>query len=568
MMVSSDTAATAVDSVADDYLGALLARYPSHGYLIDLPPKRHDGFEDNSLEALAAWHATEDQILARLNAIDPVAVRGTAQWITLGVLRESLQASVQTRVCRRELWGINQLQGWHLLYLQIAEAQPVENAEHRAQALTRWSRLPRFIDTEMQNLRMGLDQGYSAAKANVKRVLTQVDGYLALPTQKDPFYAIAAGTSDPKFEKAFKQLVERRIKPAVARYRAFLADEYFARARESLALTANPDGRDCYQALLRRHTTLNRTPEEVFALGQQTVAKYRAEVIARGRELYGTEAFAEIIERAKNDPANRFSGRDEVIAFACKRTAEAEAAMPGYFANMPRAKVVVEPFPPHLDGTGVSSRYEAPSGGRPGTYRIAVNDPSIQRQDDNEVTAFHETYPGHHLQIAIEQELEGVHVVGRAASNSAFGEGWARYAESLAEEIGLYQTASGPLIRRAWPARGMVVDPGVHVMGWDPERAIAFIMESGRLDRNAAGRLVDRIAAEPGQLTSYDSGALEIVELRRRAEEQLGDAFDLSLFHTKVLENGTVPLWMLRAHIDAWLSGPRRSKPHRKGEPD
>jgi uncharacterized protein (DUF885 family) len=221
---------------------------------------------------------------------------------------------------------------------------------------------------------------------------------------------------------------------------------------------------------------------------------------------------------------------------------------------MPRQPVEVVPFPEHEEGTGRSAHYYPGGADRPGEYRIPLAEYDESSRGNAETTAFHETWPGHHLQVAVAQDLEGLHAVGQIIWFSGPGEGWARYAESLAEEMGLYQTSTGPILRRGWPARGMVVDPGIHLFGWTREQAIEFITESGRFPASYGEQMVDRIAILPGQLTAYDSGGLEIVALRREAEAAMGDDFDIREFHDRVLENGTIPLIPLRANIEAWIA--------------
>jgi uncharacterized protein (DUF885 family) len=186
-------------------------------------------------------------------------------------------------------------------------------------------------------------------------------------------------------------------------------------------------------------------------------------------------------------------------------------------------------------------------------FRISLYQPEEQSRGNAEATAFHEVWPGHHLQVALAQEIEGLHPVTSITWYSGMGEGWARYSESLAAEMGLYQTVTGPIARLAWPARGMVVDPGIHVMGWTREQAIAFMRQSGRFTENRLEEMVDRIAVLPGQLTAYDTGGLEILALRELAENTMGEAFDIREFHDRLLENGALPLSYLRAHIESWL---------------
>jgi uncharacterized protein (DUF885 family) len=228
--------------------------------------------------------------------------------------------------------------------------------------------------------------------------------------------------------------------------------------------------------------------------------------------------------------------------------------MPAWVGNMPTQPVEVVPFDAHEEGTGRSAHYRPGTDERPGEYRIPLHAPDEQSLGNAEVTAFHETWPGHHLQFSVGQSVTGLHPVTQIIWFSGPGEGWARYSEGLAEEMEVYTTTTAPITRRAWPARGMVVDPGIHLFGWSREQAVEFVMESGRFTEARANEMVDRIAILPGQLTAYDSGGLEIMALRRLAEETLGDDFDIREFHDRVLENGTVPLRQLRTHIESWLA--------------
>jgi uncharacterized protein (DUF885 family) len=227
--------------------------------------------------------------------------------------------------------------------------------------------------------------------------------------------------------------------------------------------------------------------------------------------------------------------------------------MPNWVGTMPSQPVEVVPFAEHEEGTGRSAHYRPGAGDKPGEYRIPLHEPEEQSRGGAESVAFHEAWPGHHLQVAFAKSIEGLHPVTGLIWFSGPGEGWARYSEALSEEMGLYQTTTGPITRRAWPARGMVVDPGIHLFGWSREEAIEFMMESGRFPDSMGDEMVDRIAILPGQLTAYDSGGLEIIALRKQAEEAFGDDFDIREFHDRILELGGVTLPMLGANIEAWI---------------
>lgn len=542
-----------VVSVADRFYEFVLRTLPETAYFAGVELERHDGLRDNSPAAIAAMQATEDELLAALDGIDAAALRGSVHWITLGVLRQTLEAARDLRVCRYELWGVSQMGGWQLDYTQIAELQPVGTAELREQALQRWRRMPGWIDREIENLKAGLAAGYSTPKSAVRRVIEQLDGLLAFPAAESPFASPAQRDGDEAFRQAFIELVSDGILPATRRYRDFLAGPYLSQAREALAVTANPDGRACYEASLRAYTTVDRSPEEIYALGRSTVAANSERVVALGKAAYGLDDFDAIIDRIKNDPQDRFESKEQLLEFSRATVLRSREAIPAWFGRVPARDAAVEPYPEYQDGKGVSMRYEPGAGDRPGVFRISLYQPEEQSRGNAEATAFHEVWPGHHLQVALAQEIEGLHPVTSITWYSGMGEGWARYSESLAAEMGLYQTVTGPIARLAWPARGMVVDPGIHVMGWTREQAIAFMRQSGRFTENRLEEMVDRIAVLPGQLTAYDTGGLEILALRELAENTMGEAFDIREFHDRLLENGALPLSYLRAHIESWL---------------
>lgn len=547
------TNAEKINAIADRYYAFRLQTQPETAYFSGVKIDQHDGLYDNSPEALEAEQAMEDHFLAELASIDPASVQGSVEWITFGFLDQALHSARELRVCRNELWAVSQMSGWQLDYTRLAQRQPVGTAELRVQALARWSKLPRFIDQEIINLKRGLILGYSSPKAAVRRVISQLNGLLAVPPEESPFASPARRDEDEAFNHQFMLLVKDGIVPAVARYRDYLAHTYQDQAREALAVTVNPDGRACYEASLKSYTTLDRSPEAVYDLGKKTVAANRKRVEELGKVAYGLTDFTAIMDKIKADSNDRFGSRQELLEFSRETVSAARIAMPEWFGHVAKRDATVEPYPDYQDGTGVSSRYEPGDESRPGVFRITLFEPGKQSRGGSEAVAFHEVWPGHHLQVSLAQEIKGLHPITQITWYSGMGEGWARYAETLAAEMGLYKTVIGPISRLAWPARGMVVDPGIHVKGWTREQAIEFMGRAGRMTDTELDDMVDRISVLPGQLTAYDSGGLEIFALRKLAREQLGDAFDIRVFHDRVLENGTVPLEMLRRHVEGWV---------------
>lgn len=549
-------AAARVTRLADDYVREFTATFPESAFLNGLTLPHHDGITDNSLSGVAAWRKKEDRWWKEVSGSDPAPLWGKPEWITYGFLREALESSRATRVCRAELFPVNQLSGWHVFYGQLASLQPVGSEERRAEALARWRKLPRFLDTEIANLREGLKQGYSTPRHNVELTIGQIEGMLALPAEQSPFYSPARRDSTTAFRSTWAALLGKEIEPAIRRYLQFLKTEYLPKARTEIAISSQRDGERCYAGLFRSTTSLDRQPAETFALGQKRVAGHEEEMARIGRAELGTGDVAALRARVDTDPANRFHSKEELLAFSTDAVARAKAALPKWFGRVPTAEAVIQPQPEYLGAAPDQYNSAAQDGSRPGTFMISLDHPEKKLRSKAEVTAFHELYPGHHLQIALAQEQPGAHPISQLVGTTAFVEGWGRYAEQLAEEMGLYTTPFARIGRRSWPGHGMVVDPGVHVFGWSRDSAISYIRNGGWPEAEA---MADRIVVWPGQLTAYDTGALEILALREQARRELGERFDIREFHDQVLANGAITLPMLRQVIEHWIAERKES---------
>ncbi|HVH34801.1 MAG TPA: DUF885 domain-containing protein [Tahibacter sp.] len=544
----------ALNALADRYVDSVLDFDPTVTYFTGLPVKAHDRLPRNSAAEIAASENDEDAMLAELAKIDPAPLRGTPNAVTYAVLHENLESSRQVRICKRELWDVSHMNSWLASLSEAAQAQPVATAEERRQAIARWSALGHFIDTDIVNLRTGLDRGYSAPKSVVDRVLKQVDGMLAGKPEDLPFYSPAARSDDAGFKAELRTVMRDTALPAIRRYRDFLRDTYRAKARDNVALSSLPDGTACYGALLRASTTLNRSPREVYELGQKTVADNETIVADIGQRLFGTRDIKTIIAKVDKEPKNHFTSEKELLDYSRAGLDRARTLTSALFAHMPKQPAIIEPFPEYQRGTGVSSHYIPNTDpNKPGEYRIELENWKTETRGSAEITLVHETWPGHHLQIALANEQQPAHRIAKLGFNSAYLEGWGRYSERLAEEAGIYQTEYAKISRRIWPARGMVADPGLHLFGWTREQTIDYLASTGRFSRAAAADTVDRMAVMPAQLTSYDSGGLEIFALRKQAERELGTKFDIREFHSQIIDQGVVPLALLRENVEGWI---------------
>lgn len=553
-----DTVNAALMEVADNYLMGIQARDPLVNYYMNYDIDNHSGLIENTPEAVAAWQAKEDGYLRSLRAIDYAPLKGTRAGVLYAQMQEKLEADIGARVCRQELWDINHMSaGLHSRLGDIAKFQPVDTPEARAQALARWVKIAGYFHREIANLKQGLSEGYSAPKTVVARVIAQVDGLAALTADTSPIYEPIRRTDDAEFSALFSGVIEGDVIPALQTYSRFLSEEYLPSARENRALSENPNGVACFEALYRRYTTLKRSAQEVRDLGAETVSRYAAQVVALGQDIYGLDDMAAILKRNIDDPANKFETLEEMHAYYEAVVARTEAGVALAFDAMPKGKIEVKPYPDYLAGTGVSARYERGGADRSAVFRYDPTGLENESKGGAEIVSVHEGYPGHHMQIARVQDQSELHPIQRLTRHSAFTEGWARYAEALTEELGLYETDFAKITRRAWPARGMIVDAGIHGLGYSEEEALAVLRESGRFEGEGGIRMLDRVAAIPAQLTSYDSGAIEIFALRQQAKAALGDKFDLKTFHTIILKNGVVPMWLLREQVEDWVAKER-----------
>jgi len=549
----AETAAR-VNAAADAYLAAYFQHFPEWATFYRIEGATHDRLRDNTAAGRAAWQAVEDDLIAKLASVRVADLEGSAA-VTYEVLREQLESSRQARVCRSENWAVDQVWGWQIALGELADAQPVGTAEERARALARWQQLPGFIDAETRNLAEGLRAGYSAPKRNVDLVVEQLDGLLAMAPEASPFYAPARAAGDEALAANWAKLLKEEVYPAIARHRDYLRTEYRNGARTAIAVTANPGGEACYQALLRFNTTLPYRPKEMFEAGEQAVALRESRIAEIGKRVFGTSDLAEIRKRLRSESSNHFSTRDELLAYTTAAIERARASAPQWFNQLPKAVVVIKPVPEYQEQSS-TARYMPASDDRkvPGTYFVNLYQPEKQSKGATESVAFHETYPGHHLQIALAQEQISSHPLLRYLGNSGFTEGWARYSETLAAEMGLYSSELNIMEMLSGLPTGMVVDPGIHAMGWTRDQAIEYTLSKQvGMTPEEAGAYVDRIVVWPGQMVTYGAGELEIVRLRDEAERTLGKEFDIREFHDHVIGRGAVTLTMLRAQVREWI---------------
>lgn len=552
----ADTTSERIDRIAAEFVDAYYAHYPEEAFESGYPDAPSDRFGDHSAESRAAWDQKVDRWLQQLDSIDPSALSGTPSAITYLFALDRLQAIDERRVCRTELWNISPTwTGWQTTVVDTLAGQPVETATQREAALARLSDLPRFIDTEISNLRAGMESGYLAPQTNVTAVADQITSLLEMPTDDSPFFDPASRSSDAAFVGRYRELLESGVTAALTRYRDFLMNQY--QGREQVGVRENPAGTSCYAASVRYWSSLPMDAVEIHRAGLSNMSRIHSEMLVVAKESFGTADVSALLQDLKTNPLYTFASEQEMLDHIAAAVERGEAAVSDWFGNVPDARMVIVPYPAYEKNSG-GGFYSAgsPDGRRPGTYKVGTYNPRGISKAGQESTAFHESWPGHHMQVNIALQNESLHPILRYMWVSGSGEGWALYTEKLADEMGLYSSAvtrMGMLSDEAHRAARLVVDTGLHVMGWTRQQAIDYILENTALGIDNARYEVDRYAAVPGQATSYLIGSLEIQRLRALAEQQLGDRFDIRVFHDRILENGAVTLPMLGMSIEAWI---------------
>ncbi len=547
--------------LADDYWDAFLLANPVQGTALG-----DHRYSDRLGPVSDAERDAMDGRLAgladRVGAVDPANFSGEDR-LTLASLKHAV-ASDRTMLAADPLsYTVDAMSGPQVSFLNIPSLQPMRTEADGVALLSRWRAMGPWLDQAIARLRSGLRDGLSPIAVPVGRVIAQIDETLDRPVPEwplsEPTRAPHPEWSDAAFRHFADEVIEvvsYEIRPAFARYRAFLADEALPRARdEAHAGIGNLAGGVVrYEGLARAHTTTDLATAQVHAIGLAEIERIDAEIAELGARVLRTASLADTLSALRADPALTFASGDELMAVAERSLRAAEAAVPAWFGRVPRTPCEVVAMPPHEEEHSTVAYYREPAadGGRRGRYYVNTSAPGTRPRYEAEALAFHESVPGHHLQIAIGQELTGLPAFRRHAEVTAFIEGWGLYSERLADEMGLY-TADldriGMLSYDAWRACRLVVDTGMHALGWSRAAAIGFMTEHSALAVNNITNEVDRYLGWPGQALAYKVGQLELRRLRADAAATLGTAFDLRAFHDALLGHGALPLATLRGAV-------------------
>ena len=419
--------------------------------------------------------------------------------------------------------------------------------------------MPAFIDLACDRLRDSASQGRASVAMLCRKVTEQLDELLARP---DADWPLAEPASDmPESRDALLRIIGEEVRPAFERFRSTIVEEVTPQARPDArpGLSHLPGGAETYARLARAHTSVETSPEELHRIGLEEIRRIDGEFVELGARLLGTDGLDATLKALREDPALHFTTRDEVAAVARASLERANGAIGDWFGRLPKVPCEVVVMPAHEEKHSTIAYYREPAGdgSRPGRYFINTSAPETRPRYEAETLAFHESVPGHHLQIAIAHELDHLPDFRRFTGSTAFVEGWGLYTERLSEEMGLLSgelDRFGVLSFDAWRASRLVVDTGIHALGWSRQAGIDYMAAHTALGLNNIANEVDRYIAYPGQALAYKVGQLEMLRLRAEARDRQGKRFDIRRFHDAVLGEGALPLPVLRQVVELRLT--------------
>ena len=509
-------------------------------------------------------------VLDRLRRIHAEATELGSSSVTATALEAWLAMEIAFRESEVAVWAIDPLEGPQSALLNVPSYHPVDTVQQADVMVARWSGMGPWIDAVRANVGEALADGLVSPASPVHRVVDQLDDLLGRPDDDwpllDPLRVDRPAWSTAerhRFADGLTQAVATGIRPAFVRYRDFLADVVLphARSNDSPGLGAVPGGQTAYAALVRAHTTTDLTAAEIHEIGLAEIARIDAELTELAGRTIGTVDLADAHRRLREDPALHFETATQVYDTAVRSLDRARAAIPGWFATLPAAPCEVVEMARHEAEHSTIAYYREPAadGSRPGRYYINTAHAETRPRYEAEALAFHESIPGHHLQIAIGQERTDLPTFRRYGGFTAYIEGWGLYTERLSDEMGLYSgdlDRIGVLSFDGWRAGRLVVDTGMHALGWTRDQAIEFMIEHTAIAPNNVGNEIDRYITWPGQALAYKIGQLELLRLRALARERLGTAFDIRGFHDAVLTESSLPLSVLATVVERWAADP------------
>jgi uncharacterized protein (DUF885 family) len=519
----------------------------------------NDKLAEYSLDAIAKRHQTDVTFLTRLEAIPSTGFSDQDQ-LSHDLLIRVLRQRIADFDLKEYEMPVNQQNGVHTSLADLPLSVPFDSVKHYEDYISRLHQIPRVLSQTTEVLRAGMKDKLMPVRFLAEKLPVQCQGIIDAdpflqPTKKYP--ADISPDDQKRLTQQITDAINTDVIPAYKTFANFLRTDYAPEGRTTLSVTSLPDGQRRYENNIYARTTTRMTPDEIHQLGLREIDRIQAEMLAIAKK----EGFADLASfRAslKTNPKYIPTSAEQILDDFRHYIAQMEPKLPELFTLLPKSPVTVEAIPAFQSAAATHYVTGTPDGKRPGRVVVATSDYAHRTLVDDEAIAYHEGIPGHHMQLSVQQQLTGLpkfrlHGLGF----NAYIEGWALYAEQLGKEVGFYQdpvSDYGRLSSELFRAVRLVVDTGIHSKGWSRDQVVDFFRKSGAIDEPSIQSETDRYIAWPAQALSYKIGQLKFRELREHARKELGPKFDIRTFHDEMLDGGTLPLDLLEARTDKWIT--------------
>jgi uncharacterized protein (DUF885 family) len=513
-------------------------------------------------------HAFTAGWLKKIQAVGPSGLNGQ-DLISYEIFLHDAKSALEGEQFPNELIPINQffnLANLAVMFGSGTGAQPFKTVQDYDNWSKRAAQVPALFDQAIANMREGVAKGVVQPRVLMVKVVPQLDAVIK-PKAEDSLFWMPVKTMPPSFSAAdkarittdYRSMIDTQLMPAYKRLRDYIANDYMQHTRSTVGRNALPNGQAWYAYDVRQNTTTDKTPAEIHQIGLDEVTRIHGEIRKVMQQTGFKGSLQDFFKFMRTDKRFSFKTEDALLSHYRDIEARVMTGVPNLFSLKPKAKFEIRPVEPYRAQSAAGGEYQGPSedGSRPGIFYVNTYDLPSRRTWDAEDLFLHEAIPGHHFQIALQQELTGLPKFRRFGGETAFAEGWALYTESLGKELGMYSDPYdyfGYLQNELWRAIRLVVDTGLHSQGWTRERVIKYMLDNSAASETDAVAEAERYMAIPGQALAYKIGEMKIKELRARSERELGPKFDIHEFHAEVLKDGSVPLDVLEAKIDRWIA--------------
>lgn len=568
--------AAVVDQAKADKLNALYGQYweevlklnpvqatfqGDNRYNDQLPDFGTEQYRKESHDFTVRW-------LKTVQDIGPAGLQGQDLLSYETFVRDS-KSSLDSEQFPDWMMPINQMGSMASFAVQMGSGtgpQPFKTVKDYDNWLARGNKLPVLFDTAIDNMRQGMKAGVVQPKALMIKVIPQLDALIKGKPEETLFWgpitSLPKDFSDADKQRltaAYREMIAVRLMPAYKKLRAFINDEYLPATRDSVGIDKLPNGQAWYAFNARQRTTTNLSPAQIHQIGLDEVARIHGEIRKVMTQVGFKGSLQDFFKFMQTDPRFSFKSEDALLAHYRALEAKINQKIPQQFSLVPKAPFEIRAVEPFRAQSAAGGEYRSPSedGSRPGVFYVNTYDLPTRKTWDAEDLYLHEAIPGHHFQLALQQELTGIPAFRRFGGETAFIEGWGLYAESLGKDLGVYTDPYdyfGYLQNELWRAIRLVTDTGLHSKGWTREQVIKYMLDNSAESETQSTAEAERYIAWPGQALAYKIGELKIQELRRKAEKELGPKFDVREFHAEVLKDGSVALDVLEQKIDRWIA--------------